>query len=101
LIFSLAPHSIGRALAYMMEKTVGKEKPTRTQSTGQQLHDAAQAMAIPGFLVAGPLLGYFLGKWLGGVLFDAPRPGSLVGLLLGFAAGVRQTVLLVQRLGKD
>ena len=80
---------------------MGKDNKTRVQSTGKQLHDAAQAMAIPGFLVAGPLLGYFLGKWLGGVLFGAPGPGSYAGLVLGFVAGIRETIRMVRRLGKD
>jgi len=80
---------------------VEKDKQTHTQRTGRQLHDAAQAMAIPGFLVAGPLLGYFLGKWLGGVLLDAPKLGSFIGLILGFVSGVRETLRMVRRLGKD
>jgi F0F1-type ATP synthase assembly protein I len=58
------------------------------------------AMAIPAILAASPIVGYLLGQWADGWLGSAPY-GGLAGLLLGLAAGVRETVLLVRRLNSD
>lgn len=54
-------------------------------------------MAIPAILAACPIVGYLLGHWVDEGLGIAPY-GGLLGLLLGLAAGVRETVLLVRRL---
>ena len=54
-------------------------------------------MTIPVLLGAGPVVGYYLGYWVGGFL-GFPTPGGFVGLLIGFAAGIRETVRIVKRL---
>ena len=54
-------------------------------------------MTIPLLLGAGPIVGIYLGQWIGG-LFHYAEPGSFIGLLIGFAAGIRETVHVVKRL---
>lgn len=52
-------------------------------------------VAIPGILLASPLIGFFIGSYLDSWLQTAPWL-MLVFLILGFAAGVRQTILLIR-----
>jgi F0F1-type ATP synthase assembly protein I len=57
-------------------------------------------MAIPMMLAAGPLVGYFLGlaadRWLG----TAPW-GATILTLVGFAAGVNETIQIIKRVMRD
>lgn len=55
---------------------------------------------IPFMLAVAPLIGYFIGRWLDGRLGTNPVL-TVVLLLLGFAAGVRETVILVRRAGVE
>lgn len=52
-------------------------------------------VAIPGILLASPLIGFFIGSYLDSRWQTAPWL-MLVFLILGFAAGVRQTILLIR-----
>ena len=58
---------------------------------------ASLGLAIPGVMVAGPLVGILLGRWLGGMIGHS-RAGLVAGLALGLAAGVRETIRLIRRL---
>ncbi len=51
---------------------------------------------IPLLLVAGPLLGYTLGRFVDAKLESAPW-GLIVGILLGFVASVRETASLIRK----
>jgi F0F1-type ATP synthase assembly protein I len=55
------------------------------------------AMGMPFALALGPIVGYFIGKWLDAVA----HTGFLVYvfLTLGFVAGVRVVIDMVKRLG--
>ena len=57
------------------------------------------AMMIPSLLVCGPLVGYGLGwairRWIGGG--DWVTIGMV---LLGMAAGIRESVLVIRKLSK-
>ena len=49
---------------------------------------------------AGPLVGYFIGQWLDGRF--GTDPWGKIGLsLLGFVAGLRQVILIIQRWIKE
>ncbi|HBF34628.1 TPA: hypothetical protein DDW35_08685 [Candidatus Sumerlaeota bacterium] len=54
-------------------------------------------MTIPLLLGLGPVIGFYLGFWIGR-FFGFPTPGGFIGLLIGFAAGIRETVGIVKRL---
>jgi len=51
-------------------------------------------------LAAAPLVGYFLGRWLGGKLGLEPLL-SLLGLGVGLVAGVRETVVILRKASRD
>jgi F0F1-type ATP synthase assembly protein I len=57
------------------------------------------AATIPALLVAGPLVGLFFGRWLGGRL-GHEQAGTIAGLALGFVAGARESVRMIIRLHK-
>ena len=52
--------------------------------------------AIPTLLIVSPMVGFFLGSWLDRRLKTSPWLGIL-GLILGFAAGGRETYLIYRR----
>jgi ATP synthase protein I len=55
---------------------------------------------IPMLLAVSPLVGYALGRWIDGRLQTEPW-FSFVMLAVGFAAGVRETVLILRKVSKD
>jgi hypothetical protein len=55
---------------------------------------------IPMILAAAPLVGYFLGRWIGGKL-GMELFLSLLGLGLGLVAGVRETVVILRKASRD
>lgn len=55
---------------------------------------------IPMILAAAPLVGYFLGRWLGGKL-GLEQLLSLLGLGVGIVAGVRETVVILRKASRD
>lgn len=76
---------------------LGKKTPS---DTARMLRYASMAALIPAILVLSPLVGWFLGKWVGGWI-HYPRQGALVGVLLGFIAGVRETINLIRRINEE
>lgn len=60
------------------------------------LRSAGMLLAIPMLLIVSPLVGCFLGSWLDGKLNIRPWL-TLVGLVLGFAAGGRETYRIYRR----
>ncbi len=81
------------------------DKPRKRRGPSDEekamLRNASLAMLIPGLMLAGPIVGYLLGRWLGGALFDRPDTGAFIGLLAGIVAGGREVVRVVRRLGKE
>jgi len=81
-----------------------KQKPLPFRS--KRRYDASEyrqvglAFAIPGLLLAGPLVGYGLG-WAAEIYLGFPEWVRLVGLGLGFASGVRESVVALKRLTKE
>lgn len=65
--------------------------------TSSQARQIGLAFAIPGMLLAGPIVGYGLG-WLVDNYLGAPEWVRPIGLLLGFVAGIRETVLALKKL---
>jgi F0F1-type ATP synthase assembly protein I len=77
----------------------GKNK-SRLEQAGARVRSASMAFLIPSLLAAGPMVGYFLGRWIGG-LFDKSEAGGVVGVLVGLVSGIREVVRLVRRMGKE
>jgi len=74
-----------------------RKREARDENGGSSLRSASLALAIPTLLVAGPLVGLFLGLWVGGALGHS-RAGLAVGLLLGCAAAARETIRVIRRI---
>jgi len=51
---------------------------------------------IPMILAAAPLIGYFLGRWID-QRFGTEPLFTFIFLIIGFVAGVRETVLILRR----
>ena len=64
---------------------------------GRQVRQASIAMTIPMVMAAGPLVGWGLG-WAARRYLGAPNWVMLVGVVVGLAAGIRQTILLIRQL---
>jgi len=60
------------------------------------LRTAGMLLAIPTLLIVSPLVGFFLGSWLDRLLHTSPWL-TLVGLVLGFVAGARETYRIYRR----
>lgn len=70
--------------------------PSRGDKNLEGMRTAAVLLAIPTLLIVSPLAGFFLGAWLDRRVGSSPW-FALGGLMLGFAAGGRQTYLLYRR----
>jgi F0F1-type ATP synthase assembly protein I len=53
-------------------------------------------LAIPSLLVAAPLVGFLLGRWLDRRFATEPKL-TILGVLLGFVAAGRETYLILRR----
>ena len=53
-------------------------------------------LAIPAMMVIAPLIGLFAGQWVDRRFHCSPW-GSLVGLILGFVAAVREILLMIRK----
>ena len=60
------------------------------------MRTAGLLLAIPTLLIVSPLVGFFLGDWLDRHLKTSPWL-TIVGLVLGFVAGARETYLVYRR----
>lgn len=80
---------------------MAEKKRNALAPVAEHIRSASMALTIPAMLGVGPLVGWFLGSALSGWLFARPTAGGLVGLLLGFIAGVREAIRLVKRIGKE
>ncbi len=65
------------------------------KESGGYARDVGVFTAIPGMLVAGPALGYFLGKFAG-QKWGHDQAAITIGVVVGFAAAVRQIWLLIK-----
>jgi len=70
--------------------------PRQTDRRTSGLRTAGYLLAIPGLLIAAPLVGFFAGRWLDGRFRTTPWL-SLVGVVLGFAAAGRETYQIYRR----
>ena len=64
------------------------------KESGRQARDIGTYTIIPMMMVAGPLVGYLLGKGIEKIFGGEPWPG-VVGLLVGLVAAFRQIFLML------
>ena len=55
---------------------------------------------LPFVLVAGPLLGFFVGKWVDNRWDTAPY-GMIILLILGFVASARETIRMIKSVNQS
>ncbi|MDF1545064.1 MAG: AtpZ/AtpI family protein [bacterium] len=60
-------------------------KPKRKGKSDSDFRQISLLAAVPGILLAAPLIGFFGGKWLDGK-FDTDPYLMMAGVVLGFAA---------------
>ncbi|CAN5218297.1 hypothetical protein BH09SUM1_BH09SUM1_08710 [soil metagenome] len=70
----------------------------RMKKAGKEFRTEGIALAIPMVLVSFPVVGAFLGKWLG-AYFGRPW-FLLVGLGIGMAMGIRECIRLIKLLNR-
>ena len=73
---------------------------SRFRPLGAEYRQVGLAFAIPGMLLAGPLVGYGFG-WVADVYLGCPEWARLVGLVLGLISGVRESIVVTKRLTKE
>jgi len=84
-----------RDLRRRMEKDrAGRRSPDRTGNAGKQARDIGTYTIIPMMMVAGPLVGYLLGRGVENMFGGKPWP-AVGGMLLGLVAAFRQIFLLL------
>lgn len=71
-------------------------KPDPNDSSRRDIRQIGLYAAVPGLLLAGPLIGYGLGWWLDGK-FDTDPYLSALGVLLGIAAAGIEIFQLVKK----
>jgi F0F1-type ATP synthase assembly protein I len=69
--------------------------PSR-KGKGSQLAQLGLLAAVPAILVAGPMIGYFVGSWADGRLGSEPYL-TILGTALGFGAAGKETYRLIKR----
>ena len=84
------------------DRTAGSRGPRGYGSNrAKQARDIGAYTIIPMMMVAGPVVGYLLGKGWENIFGGEPWPG-VVGLLVGLVAAFRQIfILLAERSRKD
>ena len=66
----------------------------RPEDTGKR--SAGMLLAIPSLLVAAPLVGFLLGRWLDRRFASEPKL-TILGVILGFVAAGRETFVILRR----
>jgi hypothetical protein len=79
------------------------DEHTRARRLGEkfrQFRTVSLAAVLPLVMVVGPVLGYFLGDWIGGQMGWGVWT-NYVGLAFGAAASLQQTILIIRRILKE
>ena len=63
---------------------------------GPKYGAASLYLAVPGILLAAPLIGFFAGRWVDGKLDTDPYL-TMVGIVLGFVAAGREIYNLLKK----
>jgi F0F1-type ATP synthase assembly protein I len=81
----------------LRSEQASSSRPDRfTQKVGNSARDLGTYTLIPTLMIAGPLVGFLVGRGVEKLWGGAPW-GAVGGLLLGVAAGFREVILLLKR----
>jgi len=69
----------------------------RRSEVYRQVRIVGLALVLPFIMAAGPVVGYFIGAWIGRLVGDPFWP-RMIGLAVGVAAGVHQTFQIIRRI---
>lgn len=72
----------------------------KKEAVFQQIRVVMLAVALPFVMAVGPVAGYIGGEWIGDRVGHGSS-GKLIGLLLGFVAGIFQTVIIIRRILRE
>lgn len=75
---------------------MGIINPDPNKKRSKDLRQVSLLGAVPALLVAGPLVGYFLGHWLDGV-FETDPALMIILVVLGFGSAGVEIYRLVKR----
>lgn len=78
-------------------------KPNQNKSSfsyGKMIRKAGLVTMIPMLFVAGPIAGYFIGSWID-QKFSIDPWGKTIFPLLGFAAGLKESIAIIKRSSKE
>ena len=87
-------------MAHRGKGKLSRDNHNNRQEWTRQMRLASLAVAIPTILGGSPVVGALLGRWLAGLIGHAGA-GTVVGLVIGFIAGARETVRLIRYLQKQ
>lgn len=76
------------------------DDPRKPKAEDSGLRSAGMLLAIPSLLIAGPLVGLFLGGW-GDRRFHTSPWLTIVGVVLGFVAAGRETYRVIRRVQSE
>ena len=70
--------------------------PRPNKKSSKDLRQVGLLATVPAILVAAPLIGYFIGKWLD-TKFDSEPAFMITGVVLGFASAGLEIYYLVKK----
>jgi hypothetical protein len=73
-------------------------KKNRFEELGRGLGRTGLALMIPTVMAVTPLVGYMVGLWIG--RWTGWEPMKFVGLLVGLASGLRQSIDIIRKLSR-
>ena len=76
------------------------KRPNKKAWKGKDLRQIGLLGTIPMLMAAGPLIGFFGGKWLDSKLGTEPYL-MIILLFMGFAASVKETVKILKQANQD
>jgi F0F1-type ATP synthase assembly protein I len=72
----------------------------KVEEYGSLLRQTGTALAIPGLLLAGPLVGFGLG-WCIKTYLGGPGWSPGVGLIVGLISGIRESIIVIKKLSRE
>lgn len=70
----------------------------RFEELGRGFGRTGLALMLPTVMAVSPLAGYLVGLWIG--RWIGWEPMKFVGLLVGLASGIRQSIDIIRKLGR-